>query len=286
MQRLHLDDLVGHVLEKEHWDVIDLPAIATDDEVWDYGTLQGPARRVRLTGDVLHPEREPKEILEALRRMLGEYVFSAQYLQAPVPLGGGIVKAEWLQYYEKSECPEEFDRIIQSWDTANKESQLSDFSVCTTYGLKDKHIYLLHVLCKRLNYPDLKRAVHEQAGLWRPRTILIEDKASGTQLIQELSRESLNQVKGIKPEHDKVMRMSAQTATIENGFYHLPKDAPWLASYVQELTTFPKAKYDDQVDSTSQALAWIFEAGREPGIITFYKQECERLGIPLPPMPR
>lgn len=282
MQRLHLDDLVGHVLEKEAWEVVNLPAIAAQDETWDYSTFMGPTQFVRREGELLHPEREPREVLDALRKTLGEYAFSAQYLQAPVPLGGGIVKAEWLRYYAQGDLPETFDTIVQSWDTANKESELSDYSVCTTWGVKAKHNYLLHVLCKRLNYPDLKRSVHEQARIWSPNVILIEDKASGTQLIQELVRDNLSQVKGIKPEGDKVMRMAAQTAMIENGFVHLPKEAAWLPAYVQELTTFPRAKYDDQVDSTAQALAWIFKAGQTPNIIVYYRQEMERLGIRVP----
>jgi phage terminase large subunit-like protein len=82
--------------------------------------------------------------------------------------------------------PVSFDRVVQSWDTANKATELSDFSVCTTWGLKGKNLYLLGVLRKRLEYPDLKRAVREQQSLFSARVVLIEDKASGTQLIQEL----------------------------------------------------------------------------------------------------
>jgi len=282
MQRLHLDDLVGHVLEKEAWEVVNLPAIAQEDETWNYGTLVGRNRYLRPAGELLHPDREPREVLDGLRSALGEYSFSAQYLQAPVPLGGGIVKAEWLSYYAPAEKPEKFDTIVQSWDTANKESELADYSVCTTWGVKNKNMYLLHVLRKRMSYPDLKRAVVAQAEAWNARAVLIEDKASGIQLVQEL-RETLSRVKGIKCEGDKLMRMLAQTPEIENGHLLLPKDAHWLPDYVQELTTFPKGKYDDQVDSTAQALKWITGEGREPGLLVYYRQECERLGIQLPP---
>ena len=131
-----------------------------------------------------------------------------------------------------------------------------------------------------MQYPDLKRAVVAQAEAWSDRVVLIEDKASGTQLIQEL-RQTLSRVKGVKSEGDKIMRMLAQTPEIESGHVLLPKQ-PWLPDYVQEPTTFPKAKYDDQVDSTSQALKWITGEGREPGLIVYYRQECERLGIQLP----
>jgi predicted phage terminase large subunit-like protein len=279
MQRLHLDDLVGHVLEQEDWDIVNLPAIAIDEETWSYRTLFGPNERTRTPGELLHPNREPQEVLEALRKTLGEYAFSAQYLQAPVPMGGGIVKSEWLAYYELQEKPEHFDSIVQSWDTANKESELADYSVCTTWGIKGKKMYLLHVLRKRLQYPDLKRAVVEQAEFWHATAVLIEDKASGTQLIQEL-RETMSKVKGVKPEGDKVMRMLAQTPPIENGMVLLPKDAHWLADYVQELTTFPKAKYDDQVDSTAQALKWISQgAGNDAYILGYEIIIANDLGI-------
>ena len=109
---------------------------------------------------------------------------------------------------------------------------------------------------KKLSYPELKRAVVEQNELFRPQTIVIEDKASGTQLIQDLIQAGMSHVKGVKPDGDKVMRLHAQTAEIENGFVFLPDEAPWLADYLAELTTFPAGRHDTQVDSTAQALAW------------------------------
>jgi predicted phage terminase large subunit-like protein len=102
----------------------------------------------------------------------------------------------------------------------------------------------LHVLRKRMEYPELKRAVREQCQAFEASVVLIEDKASGTQLIQE----GLHAVTRYQPQSDKIMRMHAQTAMIENGFVHLPKDAAWLAEYLHELTVFPKGKHDDQVD--------------------------------------
>ena len=108
--------------------------------------------------------------------------------------------------------------------------------------------------------------------------MLIEDKASGTQLIQELIPEGLHAVTRYQPQTDKVMRMHAQTAMIENGFVHLPDAAPWLAQYLHELTTFPNGKHDDQVDSTAQMLDWFKAAGREPGgFYGFYRALAEAL---------
>ena len=91
-----------------------------------------------------------------------------------------------------------------------------------------------------------------------------------------LIREGLSSVTGCAPEHDKVMRLYAHTATIENGFLYLPREAPWRVDYLHELTTFPNAKYDDQADSTSQALSWLKQAPAEPGIITYYRVEAGR----------
>jgi len=86
--------------------------------------------------------------------------------------------------------------------------------------------------------------------------VLIEDKASGTQLIQELINEGCHAVTCYQPRTDKIMRLHAQTALIENGFVRIPEDAPWLAEYLHELTVFRKGKHDDQADSTAQFFDW------------------------------
>ena len=99
--------------------------------------------------------------------------------------------------------------------------------------------------------------MQEQAEAFSSNTILIEDKASGTQLIQELISEGMHAVKKYEPTMDKIMRMHSVTSTIENGFVHIPDNAPWLQEYLHELATFPKGRYDDQADSTSQALDWF-----------------------------
>jgi predicted phage terminase large subunit-like protein len=286
MQRLHEDDLVGHVLEQEDWKVLSFPAIAEKDEEFVVETpIGGRTRFSRREGDVLHPERESREVLDRTRRALGEYDFAGQYQQTPAPLGGGMVKVDWFPRFWPDELPDCFDQIVQSWDTANKVSELSNYSVCTTWGIKDSRIYLLHVLRQRMDYPELKRAVREQWQECGATVVLIEDRASGTQLIQELKVEGVHAVTGYTPEGDKIMRMHAQTATIENGSVYLPQGATWLASFLQELTTFPKGKYDDQVDSTSQALAWIKQAPPEHTIFAYHREQIaislHRQGFPI-----
>src|SRR4051794_10683915 len=141
MQRLHEDDLVGHVLGQEPWEVIRFPAIAEIEERHEIETIWGPQAFTRRPGDALHPDREPVEILDRIRGTIGEYNFAGQYQQSPAPLGGGLVKTEWFKRYDEKKRPESFDRIVQSWDTANKATELSDFSVCTTWGVKGKDLF-------------------------------------------------------------------------------------------------------------------------------------------------
>ena len=103
-----------------------------------------------------------------------------------------------------------------------------------------------------MKYPELKRAVCEQCKAFSASVVLIEDKASGTRLIQELIAYGCHGVTRYQPDCDKIMRLHAQTAMIENGFVHIPESAPWLAEYLHEMTVFPNGKHDDQVDSTAQ----------------------------------
>ena len=191
-----------------------------------------------------------------------------------------------------SGLPQHFDRVVQSWDTANKATEPAptltlprrrgrDGRGCTTWGIAGNNLYLIDLLRRRMEYPELKREVRAQYDRFRPSVVLIEDKASGTQLIQELIQEGLYAVTRYQPQTDKIMRMHAQTAMIENGFVHLPDSAPWLAPYLHELTVFPHGKHDDQVDSTAQLLDWYKQGAGGPtanrGIFELYRQRAEEL---------
>ena len=268
MQRLHQDDLVGHVLEQDDWTILSFPAIAEEPESVRFATPYGPRLFVRQRGEALHPERESVHEYQLMRRRIGLYNFSSQYQQRPIPVSGNLVKREWLRFFNPDELPLPFLRTIQSWDTASKTSELNDYSVCTTWGADRDNYYLIDVFRARLNYPDLKRAIIAQAEKFRPREIVIEDKSSGTQLIQDLTNEGMLEVVGYKPPPgaDKVMRLHACSDRFENGRVFLPANAPWLDLYVQELVGFPGTKFDDQVDSTTQALDHM----RMDDIVTTY----------------
>lgn len=257
MQRLHMEDLVGHVTSKdEPWVHLSLPAIAEIETEIPIGPGQTYVRRA---GDLLHPERESKEVLDAIKSMLGSFHFSAQYQQSPVPEDGEVIKWTWFKSYEERPPQEGYDCVVQSWDTAYKAEEQSDYSVCTTWFVKRNNYYLLDVLRERLLYPELRRRVLEHAQAWKAESVLIEDAASGTSVTQDLAEDEATgaiDIIAVEPEGDKFTRMSARSAMIEAGHVHIPTRAPWLEDFRAELLQFPKGRYDDQVDSLSQFLNW------------------------------
>ena len=204
-----------------------------------------------------------------------------------MPPDGGMIKVKWFRYYTPGQTPV-FDYVVQSWDTANKAHELADYSVCTTWGVKDGNYYLLHVLRERLEFPDLVKAVRSQLAIHGAKHIVIEDKGSGTQLLQTLRAANVGGLTAYRPEGDKIVRMSAQTATFEAGKVFLPTDAPhWLADYIEELTMFPQSRHFDQVDSTSQALDWLSKPRGGEGWLEYYRQEANKVreARGLPPHP-
>jgi predicted phage terminase large subunit-like protein len=258
MQRLHQDDLIGHVLEQEDWEVVSFPAIAEEDETHCIQSAFGQRIVRRQQGEVLHPAREPVKTLRQMRQAMGEYTFVSQYQQNPMPKDGFLVKRAWFKTYVSGEQPNS-SWIVQSWDTASKTGELNDYSVCTTWMVHGRNFYLIDVFRKRMNYPDLKRAVLELAQRFKACAVVIEDKASGTAVIQDLREAGLTSVKAYEPPSgtDKVMRLHLQTPVIENGRVYLPISAPWLGEFLSEVTGFPGSKHDDQVDSMTQALAHL-----------------------------
>lgn len=253
MQRLHVDDLVGHVLKAGGWTHLNLAAIAAEDMRVPIG--EG-LFHFRSAGDLLHPEREPQSVLDELRAAMGSAAFSAQYLQEPVPASGNLVQWEWFGTWTR--LPERRGyqaRIVQSWDTASKATELNDYSVGITALVHKDAIYILDVVRARLEYPALKKRIVAEKTRWKADIVLIEDKGSGQSLTQDLRFDNLH-VKAIKPEGDKVVRMSYCTAPIESGAVLLPQSAPWLDAFRVELLAFPNGLHDDQVDALSQLINW------------------------------
>lgn len=256
MQRIHACDIAGMILEDPSWHVLELPAIAEQDQTvpLSFGRTYHRAR-----GEVLFPARESRETLERQKQVMGSYAFAAQYQQRPAPLGGGLVKWVWFRTYDKAPAKKDRGLVVQSWDVANSMSDNADYSVCTTWLYQGSESYLLHVLRERLEYPELKRTVLAHAFSSKADMVLIEKKNAGEPLLQELHEIGIIQAKACEPKGDKETRMFIETPAIECGNVFVPKDAPWLADFQREIVTFPKGAHDDQVDSLSQYLCWVRE---------------------------
>ena len=256
MQRLHEDDLAGHLLRQGGWSHLDLPAIAINRETIDLGDGK---IRVREPGEVLHPDREGRAALDAIKTEIGSLLFSAQYQQQPIPLEGNLIRREWLRKYDHLPQASFGTKIVQSWDVAMLTGNQHDFSVCTTWMIQNNDYYLVHVNRRRLEYPDLRRLVIAMASEYRATTVLIEEAGAGLQLLQDLRHTMPNGMTrpiGCKPVGTKLERMAAPSAKIEAGHILLPKDASWLDDFLLEVLSFPNGRHDDQVDSLSQFVNW------------------------------
>ena len=256
MQRLHEDDLAGHLLAQGGWQHMDLPAIAAEDGVIPIGRGKQVTRR---QGEVLHAARESKEALDRIKTEIGSLMFSAQYQQRPVPLEGNIIRRDWFRFYDQPPEPGSRHQVAQSWDIAMMTGEANDFSVCTTWRTIGPDYYLIDVYRARLQYPELRRQIAKLAERHDARSILIEDAGPGMALLQDLQRDlprGMPRPIGQKPEGSKADRMVAQSAKIEAGHVYLPKQADWLDGFLLELLAFPNGRHDDQVDSVSQFLKW------------------------------
>lgn len=251
MQRLHPNDLVGHLLSKEDndWTLLSIPAIAEEDTFYSIGNFE----KFRQKGDILHPSREGIKEINRIRKDMGSYIFSAQYQQKPVVKEGSMVKESWIKRYSQTIAP---SKIFLSFDTAIKAGAKNDPTVCTVWGEKENNLYLLEVYREWLEYPELKKKTIELIKKWNPELALIEDKASGQSLIQDLKKTIKTPIVGVKVIKDKITRFASVSPFFEAGRVFLPTDKDWLADYENELYCFPYCEHDDQVDSTSQFLEW------------------------------
>lgn len=214
----------------------------------------------RYEGDVLHPEREPLEVLMELKAAMGSLAFAAQYQPDPMPAEGNVFRAAWLREYEAKEQTEQWGEIVQSWDAAIKTGANNDYSVCVTARIVNREAHILHVWRGRLEFPALVRTAVALAQEWRPGTIIIEDKALGQQLLQELRSGHYPGVAypiGRTPEQDKYSRAAGVSSMVEAGRLVLPAEASWLDDFRRELLAFPNARNDDQVDALAQLLDWL-----------------------------
>jgi predicted phage terminase large subunit-like protein len=253
MQRLHEEDLSGHLQRNGGWRDLKLQARATEDPEIKIGP--GLVRQVRA-GELLQPDLLPAHWLDAQKFGMGSAAFEAQYQQQPVPAEGNMIKREWLLHCDPP--PRGTGRATLSLDTATKENTESDFSACGVWLEADNKHHLIHVWKDKVNFPALRRKVLDMIDVFRPNAILIEDAGSGSALIQDLLGRGIPAI-GRKAKDPKDVRLSSASAYLEAGLMCLPKDAPWLAEFEAELLGFPGARHDDQVDALSMYFNWIRE---------------------------
>ena len=251
-QRLHEDDPAGFLLAKGTYQHLDLPAIAPEDT--DIPIGDGLTHR-RKAGEPLFPQRFDLEVLDRMRRELGSAAFEMQYQQNPIAAGGSALRWDWFGTHDELPFRERFELIVQSWDTGMSAAPTSDWSVCTIWGLREDRWYLLHVDRFRKDFPELRSTILHQQRFWQADKVLIEKAGNGMPLLQGFRRDR-HIFTPILPKLDKEVRFNAALAPIEAGEVLLPREADWLTEFRRELLGFPRAKYDDQVDSVSQFLNW------------------------------
>lgn len=263
MQRLHTDDPTGHFLEKGGWEHLRIPLEAEKKEIWDFGSVQ----KTREAGEILHPERMGEVEIAQKKVDLGSYGYAGQYQQRPAPREGGMIQMSWFKRYKTP--PKNFIRRIHSWDTAQKEKELNDFSALLDWGETEDGYYLLNVYKKKLRYPRLKKKVVGFYDKDNPDAILIEDKSSGSSLIQDLEddKETKYPVIAIEPCGDKVTRLDTCSPVVEAGNVFLPERAEWLVDFENNISNFPNVPVKDEVDAFSQFLNWIKKPEKpQPGV--------------------
>ena len=175
----------------------------------------------------------------------------------------GVIDSSWWKYFERESLLEKrISAITQSWDTGFKDGEGNDYSVCTTWKTADDGYYLIDMWRGRVEFPELKKQSIRLYELFRPNEILIEDKASGQSLIQELQRETRLPIKAVKVDKDKIARVHAITPLIEAGKVKLPAGEGWVKELVNECEDFPDGEFDDVVDSVSQFLNYCKTSNR------------------------
>jgi len=246
MQRLHEDDLSGYLLKGgngEHWEHLNIPVLNDEDEpLWPYK----------------HTREKLKEMEQS-----NPYVFAGQYMQSPAPLGGGMFKDDYFKFYDIA--PHDIYQMRIYGDTAQKTKEHNDYSVFQCWGKsRSGGLYLIDQVRGKWEAPDLERVLiqfwnkhKQQAGKIGAQVVKIEDKSSGSSLIQSIKRQKNIPIEGIQRNKDKVTRAFGAIPYFASGYVYLPKNAEWMNDYIEEFKRFTPLmnhKHDDQIDPTIDAV--------------------------------
>lgn len=301
MQRLHEDDLTGHILARDYddWTHLMLPMRADMDRARViYPNIIGWSDPRTYDGELLCPERFDEEAVNLLERQLGPYGASGQLQQSPSPKGGGIIKRDYWDVWEDEKYPP-FESVLVSVDTAYGSKQFEgDFSAITVWGVwRDTgsatgittrtigpngevitqrveklgegadvpRIMLMHAWQGRVEFHDLVSKIAEMAKRWKADNVLIENKAAGISVAQEMRRLYGHEDWGVlffdPKSQDKVARTYSIQHLFAEGLIMAPVNFAWADMVITQCEQFPKAKHDDLHDTVTMALSWLRSTG-------------------------
>ena len=259
MTRWSLLDLTGRLIDYQTknpasipWEIVELPAILNEDT---------PREKS------LWPEQWPLESLKATKASLDPRYWNAQYMQQPTAESSAIVSRKHWRIWDKDDPPP-CDYVIQSWDTAFETKNNSDYSACTTWGVwyneeegNSPQIILLDAFKDRMAFPELKEIALKHYKEWTPDAFVVEKKAAGAPLIQELRLMGIP-VSEFTPSrgNDKMVRLNAVADLFTSGKVWAP-DTRWAREVIEEVAAFPVGEHDDYVDTTTQALLRYRQGG-------------------------
>jgi len=259
MTRWSLLDLTGRLIDYQiknpeavPWEIVELPAILNEDEENEKS---------------LWPDQWPLEQLKATKASLDPQYWNAQYMQQPTSENSALVSRKMWRIWDQDEPPV-CDYIIQSWDTAFETKNKSDYSACTTWGVfyneeegNSPQVILLDAFKDRMAFPELKQVAYKHYMEWEPDAFVVEKKAAGAPLIQELRAIGIA-VQEFTPSrgNDKMVRLNAVADLFSSGKIWAP-DTRWAREVIEEIAAFPVGEHDDYVDTTTQALLRYRQGG-------------------------
>ena len=266
--RWKTDDLSGRLLKmhgqikSDQWELLEFPAILP-------------------SGGSLWPGFWPIDELEKVKMSIGLKKWNAQWQQQPTNEDGAVLKRNWWKRWKHDEPPE-CSYVIQTYDTAYSKKETADYSVISTWGVfvpsadSGPNLILLSVKRGRWDFPELKRVARDEYRYWNPDNVLIEAKATGTPLQQELRKMGIPVTMyspgGRRSGQDKVSRANAVAPILESGMIWYPEQQDWAEEMVEECAAFPNGSHDDQVDAA--IMAWMrFRQGNFMSLATDEEDE-------------
>ena len=257
MQRLHENDLTGHILSEElGYEHLCLPAIAEARTVVTF-PISGK-ELIREPGDVLNEGRFDRDILDGLKKSMGSVQFAGHFQQTPAPAEGIIFKREWLHSFYAT-APRTTD--IQSWDMAFTKSEGSAKVAGYVLGKHGADIYIKDLVNDKMDFTESVAAVRTLSGKWKSaRAKVVENKANGPAIVNTLKKEIPGMVE-FNPKGSKEERAMSVTPYFEAGNIHFPdpKTHPWVEDLIRDLLIFPKGTYKDTVDALVQGILYLMD---------------------------